>query len=128
MLIHLSPRSQESLHRQVSRQIRRLILAGDLAPGAGLDSIRGLAKTHAISVITVRRAYEDLEREGLIFSRHGKGWFVAELPSGSKQDLITRRLAKQLRPILAQALEEGMGADDLQAFVADQIRDLGAGR
>ncbi|CAM2070001.1 GntR family transcriptional regulator [Sulfidibacter corallicola] len=125
MLLSLSQQSQESLHQQLSRQIRRLILAGDLPPGFGLDSIRALAKTHRVSAITVRRAYDDLEHEGLIYSRPGKGYYVAEVPAHRKSDLIFQRLSHLLPPILGQALEEGLTEDELLAFIKNQIKTLG---
>ena len=121
LLIHLSSKSGESLHHQLSRQLRGLILAGDLQPGQGLESIRALARNHRISTITVRRAYDDLEREGLIHAHRGKGYFVAELPRQEKLDMIYQRLETQLRPILAQAIEQGLSARELMDFIAKQL-------
>ena len=118
MLIHFSSQSPESLHQQLSRQLRSQILAGDLPPETLLESIRGLAREHRISTITVRRAYDDLEREGLIYARPGKGYFVAELPRQQKMDLIYQRLAGDLRPILDRALDEGLTREELLAFIS----------
>ena len=66
LILNLTEHSDEPLHAQLSRQLRAKILATDLDAGAPLPSIRGMAKDQRVSVITVQRAYDDLEREGLI--------------------------------------------------------------
>ena len=71
MLLNLSDTSTETLQGQLARQVRGLILGGDLPPGAELPSIRSLASEQKVSVVTVQRAYEALEREGLIQARRG---------------------------------------------------------
>ena len=69
MILSLTDLSDESLQSQIARQIRAKVLAGDLGAEDVLPSIRGLAREQRISVITVQRAYEALERDGLIHSR-----------------------------------------------------------
>ena len=66
MLLNLTDLSDEPLQSQIARQIRAKILAGEVPAGQVLPSIRGLAKEQRVSVITVQRGYEALEREGLI--------------------------------------------------------------
>ena len=85
MLLNLSDVSDESLQSQISRQIRAMILAGEVHAGQILPSIRALAREQRISVITVQRGYENLEREGLIHSRRGKGFFVSEIREDRKK-------------------------------------------
>ena len=87
MILTLSELSDEPLHAQISRQIRAKILSEDLAGGHALPSIRGMAKEQRVSVITVQRSYEDLEREGLLQARRGKGFWVAPIPEGRKQKM-----------------------------------------
>ena len=87
MLLNLTDISNEPLQGQIVRQIRAKILAGELEPHTHLPSIRKLASSQHISVITVQRAYETLEREGLIHSRRGKGFFVSELSKDKRKDL-----------------------------------------
>ena len=92
MILNLSELSDEPLHAQISRQIRAKILSQNLAGGDALPSIRGLAKGQRVSVITVQRAYDDLEREGLVRSRRGKGFWVAQIPEARKHTMaITRK-------------------------------------
>lgn len=113
MLLNLTDLSSEPLQSQIVRQIRAKILAGDLPAGIDLPSIRKLARKQHISVITVQRAYESLEREGLIHSRRGKGFFVSELSEKTKSKIARERLKDNLMPQIANALAEGLSEDDV---------------
>ena len=93
MILNLSELSDEPLHAQISRQIRAKILSEDLAGGEGLPSIRGLAKDQRVSVITVQRAYDDLEREGLLRSRRGKGFWVSAISEKRKHTMAEEHFA-----------------------------------
>ena len=76
--INISQTDARPMYLQIMEQIRQRIAAGDWAAGRELPSIRALAADLRVSVITVKRAYLDLESEGVIVTRHGKGSFVAE--------------------------------------------------
>ena len=108
MLLNLTDLSDEPLQGQISRQIRAKILAGELAAGEALPSIRALARDTRVSVITVQRGYEDLEREGLIHSRRGKGFFVSEIKDAKKKQMARERLTDELGPLVRGALSEGL--------------------
>ena len=77
MEIFLSNAGQEPIYAQVTRQIKQQILSGQLRAGEPLPSIRLLAKELRISVITTKRAYEELEADGFIVTQAGRGSFVA---------------------------------------------------
>lgn len=77
MEIYLSNSGQEPIYAQITRQIKEQILSGQLHAGNALPSIRLLAKELRISVITTKRAYEDLESAGFILTQPGRGSFVA---------------------------------------------------
>ncbi|NLI61128.1 MAG: GntR family transcriptional regulator [Clostridiales bacterium] len=77
MRIIISNSSNEPIYQQIVSQFEKMILKGQLSAGSPLPSIRGLAKELQISVITTKRAYEELEKEGLIETVAGKGSFVA---------------------------------------------------
>ena len=77
MEIYLSNSGQEPIYAQITRQIKQQILSGQLQAGDALPSIRLLAKELRISVITTKRAYEDLENAGFIVTQPGRGSFVA---------------------------------------------------
>jgi len=122
VILNLSELSDEPLHAQVSRQIRAKILSRDLADGEPLPSIRRLAKEQRVSVITVQRAYDDLEREGLVRSRRGKGFWVAPIPEGSKHKMAEERFANALGTLVEHAAAEGLGADDMRRILDELLR------
>ena len=86
------------MYAQIMEQVRQLIIAGSWPPGSALPSIRELAVSINVSVITVKRAYQELEREGVIITRHGKGSFVSE---HTENALASKR--KELTLILQEA-------------------------
>lgn len=93
--------SGQPIYDQISGQIKAQILSGALSPGDALPSIRGLAKDLKISVITTKRAYDELEAQGLINTVAGKGCFVAE----KNLDLVREQQLKDLEAHLAAAAE-----------------------
>jgi GntR family transcriptional regulator len=113
MLLNLTDLSQEPLQSQISRQIRAKILSGEIPANETLPSIRVLAKEHRVSVITVQRAYENLERDSLIHSRRGKGFFVSPIDENTKKEMAVQRFIEKIRPVLKIALDEGMSPEDI---------------
>ena len=83
MNIILSNTDSAPIYEQITRQLRAKIVSGELAAGQALPSMRLLARELRISVITTKRAYEELEREGLIVTQTGRGSFVAQV-SGAR--------------------------------------------
>lgn len=114
VLLHLTELSSEPLHAQISRQIRAKVLAHELEGDEALPSIRALARGARVSVITVQRAYEDLEREGLLRSRPGKGFFVAAIEEERKQDMADRRFEEALAQAIAEGAAEGLSASRIR--------------
>ncbi len=101
MRIVIANSSQDPIYQQISSQIKNQILSGDLAEGEPLPSIRTLAKELHISVITTKRSYEELEREGFIDTVSGKGSFVAlqntEFLREKKMKLVEDKLADAVK-------------------------------
>ncbi len=124
MILNLSDLSDEPLHGQISRQIREEILSGDLGTGDALASIRALARTNKVSVITVQRAYESLEREGLIVSRRGKGFFVNAISTEEKTSMAEERFREALRPVLKQAGQEGLSTDRIRTLIDETMGEI----
>lgn len=85
------------IYQQISEQIKAQIIAGDLKPGEGLPSIRALAKDLRISVITTKRAYDDLEAEGFLNTVAGKGCFVADLNTALIRESRLREIEEHLQ-------------------------------
>jgi GntR family transcriptional regulator len=121
VILNLSELSAEPLHAQISRQIRAKILTGDLEGGEPLPSIRGLAKDQRVSVITVQRAYDDLEREGLLGSRRGKGFWVTPISAGRKNTMAEERFAEALKGIVAHGAAEGLNAAEMRRILAELL-------
>lgn len=117
MYLNLTDLSVESLQSQIIRQVRAKILAGELKADSDLPSIRRLAREQHISVITVQRAYESLEREGLIHSRRGKGFFVSRLSGQKKKSLAVERLKENLTSPIQAALSEGLEKEEILRIV-----------
>ncbi len=101
MNIILSNSSGKPIYEQITAQIKAQIMSGELQAGDALPSMRTLAKELRISVITTKRAYEELEREGFLCSVAGKGSFVA----GKNADLLREEQLRQVESHLQQAVQ-----------------------
>jgi GntR family transcriptional regulator len=110
----ISQADPRPMYAQIVEQIRRRIAVGDWPPGFELPSIRAMAAATRVSVITVKRAYFDLERDGVIVTRQGKGSFVAE-----RADLSARLRLDELDTHLSAATsiarDLGLSDEDLHA-------------
>ncbi len=117
MNIIISNSSGEPIYEQIASQIKKSILAGELAEMDMLPSIRTLAQELRISVITTKRAYEELEKEGFIFTMPGKGSFV----SSHNKELIREKRLKIVEEKLIDAIEEsrllGLNMEELMDMV-----------
>lgn len=95
--------SGEPIYAQIEKQIKDNILTNKLDSNEALPSIRALAKELRISVITTKRAYEELEREGYIYTIPGKGSFVAK----QDKELMKETVIRTVEEHFANAIEEG---------------------
>lgn len=117
---HLAPLSVAGggpLYLQIVEGIKREVAAGRLVSGAALPSFRALAEDLLVSVITVKRAYEELEREGIIFCRQGLGTFVAEDGARRNDELNRARAAESLAAALAEARDAGLSEEEIQQLM-----------
>jgi|SRR5688572_20380409 GntR family transcriptional regulator len=112
--LNISQTDARPMYLQIMEQIRARIAARDWPPGKELPSIRALAAGLNVSVITVKRAYLDLESEGVIVTRHGKGSFVADV-----NGLAVELKEEQLDEHLTQAAEIGR----LLGFTPDDLAE-----
>jgi GntR family transcriptional regulator len=117
--IYISQTDARPMYLQIMEQIRARIAAGDWPAGKELPSIRALAAALNVSVITTKRAYLDLETEGVIVTRHGKGSFVAE--SGTRS-LAGELQDQKLDEHLAAAAEIGQQLGLTSEELADRLR------
>ncbi len=114
--LFLSNHDSTPMYEQIMEQITTKVMAGDWRPGQSLPSIRELASASSVSVITVKRAYLELERAGVIVTRQGKGSFVAE-----NQDLAKQRFREEfdmhLMGMVGAAQKLGMGKKEVVEHV-----------
>lgn len=113
MDIRISNADARPIYEQLRQQIRKSILSGELKEGEALPSIRTLAKDLRISVITTKRAYDELERDGYIHTVAGKGCYVASLDSALVREDCLCRIEEQLRQALELAHSCGVSVDEL---------------
>lgn len=99
MTILLDNQRGDPIYRQIAEQIKAQILSGALQPDTALPSIRNLAKDLRISVITTKRAYDELEQEGFVYTIAGKGCFVAPL----NLELVKEENLKKIESHLQEA-------------------------
>ena len=122
--LSISQTDTRPMYMQICEQIRLRIGAGDWAAGKELPSIRALAADLRVSVITIKRAYLDLENEGLIVTRHGKGSFVAET-RGLAREINDQKLEQHLEAVAEVAQLLGLSDDELTTRLRRAKRQLG---
>lgn len=113
--------SDEPLYSQIYRQIREQIIAGALAPGDALPSIRALAKDLRISVITTKRAYDELERDGFVVTVAARGCFVAEKNLARIREDRLMRIESLMGEIVSLAAACGLSEDELVDMLRMQL-------
>ena len=118
MNIVISQTSGQPIYEQIARQIKGLILRGELCEGAALPSMRLLARDLRICVITTKRAYSDLERDGFIETVAGKGSFVAGRNLEFLQEEQLRRAEEHLQQAVDIAQSSGIGLQELQELLS----------
>lgn len=112
MNINVQTKSGLPIYEQIERQIKDMIVSGVLKEGEMLPSIRTLAADSKISVITVKRAYEDLEQEGMIYSVQGKGFYVDNPDLEYMKEKQTVGLEEKLIEWVKTAKASGMKKDE----------------
>ena len=112
MNIVLQTKSSLPIYEQIERQIKDKIVSGELKEGEMLPSIRALAAESKISVITVKRAYEDLEKEGMIYSVQGKGFYVDNPDLQYMKEKKTLGLEEKLADWVSDAKTSGLSKEE----------------
>ena len=120
MDIIISNSNGKPIYEQITSQIKSLIMNGELKEGDALPSMRLLAKELHISVITTKRAYEELERDGFISTVVGKGRFVA----GSNHEILKEEQFRLVEEYLQKAVDIARGSGIIMEEMADIIQML----
>ena len=118
MNIVLQTKSALPIYEQIERQIKDMIVSGELKEGELLPSIRALAADSKISVITVKRAYEDLEKEGMIYSVQGKGFYVDNPDLQYMKEKKTLGLEEKLAEWVKEAKASGLSKEEAEDMIS----------
>lgn len=113
MFIVIAPQNPDPMYKQVTDQIKDAIASGTLKPETKLPSIREMAKELKISMITIKRAYADLENEGYILTRSGLGSYVADINRDRLRDEKLAEIRTELIKILNAAARYDISAEDI---------------
>jgi GntR family transcriptional regulator len=124
MQYEINSSSRLPIYQQLAQQVREAIARGDLKPLEQLPSVRQLSRDLVINPNTVARAYTELEREGLLNNRPGRGVFVAEPKDELKRDARRRRLLDSLDRFLTEAVHLGFSEDEVSRLVSTRSREF----
>ena len=121
----LSAAGPSALYQQIIDQLKREVSEGRLSPGTPLPSFRNLAADLLVSVITVKRAYEELEREGIIYRRQGLGTFVADAADARSREVKKARARELIEHAVREASEAGLAHHEIVDLLHDIIHAEG---
>lgn len=125
MNINILTKSSVPIYEQIKNQMKDAILTKKLREGEALPSIRNLARDLKISVITTKRAYEELEKEGLIYSVAGKGFYVDSPDIGYLTEKKVQGLEERMEEMLALCKEADLSLDEVKDMVDILWEDAG---
>ena len=114
MLILIDNKSGAPIYDQIFTQIKGHILSGELKPDEALPSIRALAKDLRISVITTKRAYEELERSGFVYTIPGKGSFVCAKNTELMREEHLKQIEEHMTAVRSLAQLTGLSREEVQ--------------
>jgi GntR family transcriptional regulator len=124
MQYEINSASRLPIYQQLVQQVRVAIARGDLKPLEQLPSVRQLSRDLVINPNTVARAYTELEREGLLNNRPGRGVFVAEPKDELTRDARQRRLLESLDRFLTEAVHLGFSVEEVVRLVSTRSRQF----
>ncbi|MFI5236072.1 MAG: GntR family transcriptional regulator [Gemmatimonadales bacterium] len=123
MFERIDPRSPTPLYAQIAERIKVAIAAGELAPGAALESVRALAGQLRVNPATVVQAYRELEGEGFVEMRQGSGTFVRVLSAERRSRQRDAQARQLVRAMLAEAARLGVTPTELRAAIQNEMKE-----
>lgn len=117
MKIFINENSPRPIYDQIVQAVKNSIVNHELQAGDMLPSIRSLARDLGISVITTKRAYEELEKQGLIYSEQGKGFFVNKVNQNLLLESRLKEYEKRLRDMIREAKGLGLSPEEISDMV-----------
>ncbi|MDE7098297.1 MAG: GntR family transcriptional regulator [Ruminococcus sp.] len=121
MNIFIDNRSGIPIYDQIYKQVKNLIISGELKENDALPSIRSLAKDLRISVITTKRAYDELEKEGFIYTVQAKGCFVAPKNTEMLREENLKKIESLIEEILQLSASCGLTKDDIIEMIRSDL-------
>lgn len=117
MKIIIQSQGTMAIYEQIVNQLKNGIISGELKPGEAMPSIRRLASDLEVSVITTKRAYEELEKEGLVRSVSGKGFYVCEANQDYLREKQLIMLEKRMKEVLGECRQAGLTQEEVVEMV-----------
>lgn len=122
MEFSITPATGTPIYLQLVEQVRAAVARGRLRPDERLPSVRELSQLLVVNPNTIARAYTELEREGVLYTRPGLGVFVAASPPPLAKRVRRERLLGSLDPVLVEAVQLGFAADELIELVQERVK------
>ena len=105
------------IYEQIVRAVKNEIIAGNIKEDDALPSIRGLARDLQISIITTNRAYEELEKEGLIYSKVGKGFFVSKQNTNMLKEKKIQGIENDIQELVKECKRSGISKEEMLGMI-----------
>lgn len=127
LIITIDTADSRPVYRQISDEIKSLLVRGELNEGASLPSVRQMAADLGINMNTVATAYRELQNEGLITIKHGSGATVSANKTNRENKPARERIRKSINAILAEMILAGWRRDEIINFVSNELGSLSKG-
>ncbi|WP_352407287.1 GntR family transcriptional regulator [Acetoanaerobium noterae] len=123
-LFKIDMRSRTPIYEQIIDSIKELVVKGVLIPGERLPSVRDMAKEMTLNPNTVQKAYQELERQGIISTLRGKGTFISEDIQANNKILKRSKLMEELKKLVVEAIYLDLSKDELIDYIKDIYDDI----
>lgn len=123
-MFKIDMRSRTPIYEQIIDSIKELVVKGVLIPGERLPSVRDIAKEMTLNPNTVQKAYQELERQGIISTLRGKGTFISEDIQANNKILKRSQLMEELKKLVVEAIYLDLSKDELIDYIKDIYDDI----
>ena len=123
-MFKIDMRSRTPIYEQIIDSIKELVVKGVLIPGERLPSARDMAKEMTLNPNTVQKAYQELERQGIISTLRGKGTFISEDIQANNKILKRSQLMEELKKLVVEAIYLDLSKDELIDYIKDIYDDI----
>ena len=124
LALHINASSGVPIYRQIIDAITGAVFSGQLCPGDQLPAVRAVASDLTVNPLTVLKAYNHLEMQGILTTRRGRGTFVADEPPGLEKGARREEIEKKIREQITALKRAGFGAADIKAVLRDLMEEL----